>query len=228
MCRIMAIFRVVLLLAFASLADAGILIKDVGTKYEFDNILQNAGPKPVIVDFYSTSCGPCVMMAPIYRRIAKQYKKQAIFIKVDVNRNHETSASCQIRSMPTFQFYLGGKLKNQFSGAGEQQLVQYTQSIVRTAEAQNVEITREELIRYYQEHDPNKAEEEIDVILDKFSKKFHTLARMLKKKYGKAPKTQKRTTPVEADQPKAKRRTQAKKCKGGHHPVLHGSTQSRT
>ena len=49
-------------------------------------------------------------------QLAKQYKGKVVFTKVDVNANRETSGAQMIRSMPTFQFYLNGKKKHQFSG----------------------------------------------------------------------------------------------------------------
>ena len=59
------------------------------------------------------SCGPCHMIAPAYKALAKEFARRAAFLKVDVNRNHETSAACGVRSMPTFHFYLNGKLAGQ-------------------------------------------------------------------------------------------------------------------
>jgi thiol-disulfide isomerase/thioredoxin len=99
------------------IADLGFLegkIREVRTYDEFKGILAHHKDDtglPVIVDFYSQSCGPCHMIAPAYKRIAKEYQGKAVFVKVDVNRNHETSSACRVYSMPTFQFYLGGKMK---------------------------------------------------------------------------------------------------------------------
>ena len=53
--------------------------------------------------------GPCRMIAPAYKRIAKQYKGRAVFVKVNVNNNQQTSQARRVRSMPTFQFFLKGK-----------------------------------------------------------------------------------------------------------------------
>ena len=42
---------------------------------EFDRMLSKHGSTtglPVIVDFYSDGCGPCRIMAPIWKKIAKQ------------------------------------------------------------------------------------------------------------------------------------------------------------
>ena len=102
---------VVVLSVLVAVAAAGGGAKDVNTKAEFDAIMKKASftGLPVIIDFHSQSCGPCHMIAPAYKALADEYKGKAIFLKVDVERNHETSSSMGIRSMPTFQFYSNGK-----------------------------------------------------------------------------------------------------------------------
>ena len=47
---------------------------------------------------------------------AKAMKGKAVFTKVDVNVARDISGAQQIRSMPTFQFYMGGKKRHQFAG----------------------------------------------------------------------------------------------------------------
>ena len=37
---------------------------------------------PVVVDFYSPSCGPCRMVAPTFTRMAEEYKGRAALLKV--------------------------------------------------------------------------------------------------------------------------------------------------
>jgi len=67
---------------------------------------------------FSHSCAVCpLQIAPIYKQMAEQYKDKAVFAKVDINANHQTASAQQIRSMPTFQLYLFGKKRDQFSGA---------------------------------------------------------------------------------------------------------------
>lgn len=163
---------------------------------------------PVIVDFYSDGCGPCRMMAPIFKKLAQEVgQDKAVFVKVDTSSQHELSSKYQIRSLPTFNFFLGGKKVDQFSGAGEAQLRQMTQQIIRESEAQNVILTRDQLLSYYKEVDASKSEADVDVVYKKcvsmgvkgvdqcVGAAANQLARRLKKKYKSAPKMEQRFSP---------------------------------
>ena len=99
------------------LVNARPTVRNVKTDREFQRLLKHHKEKtglPVIVDYFSHGCGPCRQIAPHYKQLAKRYKGKAVFAKVDVNYNRETSGRQQIRSMPTFQFYLLGKKRHQF------------------------------------------------------------------------------------------------------------------
>ena len=61
------------------------MVKVVGTKAEFDEILTSAGDKAVVVDFYATWCGPCKVIAPYYEELSKQFTG-VVFIKVSLCR----------------------------------------------------------------------------------------------------------------------------------------------
>lgn len=163
---------------------------------------------PVIVDFYSDGCGPCRMMAPIYKKLAQEIgQDKAVFVKVDTSAQYELSSKYQIRSLPTFAFFLGGKKFDQFSGAGEAQLRQMTQQVIRESEMQNVVLTKESILAYYKEVEPSKAEADIEVVYNKcvgmagkgvdqcVGAAANQLARRLKKKYKSAPKMEQRFSP---------------------------------
>merc|ERR1719487_1821815 len=119
------------------------------------------------------------MMAPVFKDAAKELP-DVKFIKVDVQRSY---VGVQIRSMPTFHFYLQGKLENQFSGASEQQLKMFAQQLGKKAEDMNIEVSLGAIEAFYQQHDPSK--------LDKVDE-------ILKKKYGKAPEFTKKKKPKPA------------------------------
>jgi len=182
-----------------ALAGSVSAVKELFTHKEFQDVLKEAGGRPVVIDYYSNSCGPCHMIAPVYRKISKQFAGRAYFRKVDVNRNRETSSAQRISSMPTFQFFMKGKKVHQFSGADENSLRMWTQKLVDQADREDVIVTREDLMEFYKKHDESKAtDESIDNIMKKNSKDFAKMASLLKKKYGEAPKTQQAPKPEKA------------------------------
>jgi len=178
------------LAALALLSGVAHAAKELFTHKEFQEVMAEAGSRPIIIDYYSQSCGPCHMIAPVFRKISKEFAGRAYFRKVDVNRNHQTAGAQGIRSMPTFQFWLKGKKRHQFSGADEYSLREWTKRLIDESERDDVDVTREALEEFYQKHDPAKAtKESIDKIIEKNSKDYGTMCKLLKKKYGEAPKS---------------------------------------
>ncbi len=62
------------------------------------------GEKPAVIDFYATWCGPCRMISPILKSLAKEYKDQIVVYKVDTDKEKELSAAMGIQSLPTVVF----------------------------------------------------------------------------------------------------------------------------
>mmetsp|Transcript_5540 Transcript_5540/g.16441 ORF Transcript_5540/g.16441 Transcript_5540/m.16441 type:complete len:240 (+) Transcript_5540:144-863(+) len=201
-----------LLLLFIAQALARPVVRSIRSAHEFDRLLKKHGTEtglPVVVDFYSDSCGPCRMMAPIFKKVAKEFKDTAVFVKVDTNAQYELSGRYQIRSLPTFQWFVGGKKWNEAKGGiGEGPLRQMTQQAVTQAEFDNVRLLLDDFVEYYGQVDPTKSREDIESVYNKCLKssksKFceggvaSTLVRKLKKKYQTAPKTEKRFVPQES------------------------------
>lgn len=184
------------LLAAAVLAGVGeAAVYQVTNQADFKKLLnKKADGLPVVVDFYSDGCGPCRMVAPIYKAMSKEYKGKAIFAKVDVNR---AQVGEQIRSMPTFQFWYNGKKKHQFSGADERGIRQTVDNLIVQAQKDNVELSEDSLKKFYEKHDPEK----VDKVAETLGKyggngaKINKLATGLEKKYGEKPELTERPWP---------------------------------
>merc|ERR1719198_2086816 len=161
-------------------------VEQVTDQNTFKRIL--AENPAVVVDFFSQTCGPCIMIAPKFKELAKEYEGRVKFVKVDVQQHY---VGVQVRSMPTFHFYFQGKLENQFSGADENGMRMYTQQLDRKAEAMDIEVSLGALEAFYKEHDPSKLDN-VDEIYEKYP--AYKLVQILKKKYGKAPEYTKKNS----------------------------------
>ena len=178
-------------------------VREIRNNREFERLLKHHKEMtglPVIVDYYSDGCGPCRQIAPHFKKLAKKYKGKAVFAKVNVDRNRETSGRQQIRSMPTFQAYLLGKKRQQFSGADLRQLQSISQQLSREAAKYDVELTKDGLVEFYKglgdktPHgaDDAKASVQADKILGKCGEggpRHYKMSQRLKKKYGARPPT---------------------------------------
>jgi thioredoxin 1 len=123
-------FAMCLVMGSVSAGGDVIEIRDQG---QWERLLQKETliGRPVVVDFFSNGCGPCRMIAPVYEQIASQYKGKVIFTKVNVQTTH---IGIEIRSMPTFQFFLKGKKQHEFSGADEGGIRRTVQMLVKKAQ----------------------------------------------------------------------------------------------
>lgn len=62
------------------------------------------GEKPAVIDFYAIWCGPCRMVAPILKDLAKEYGDSIVIYKVDTDKEKELSMAMGIQSLPTIVF----------------------------------------------------------------------------------------------------------------------------
>ena len=66
----------------------------------------------VIVDFFATWCGPCMMLAPILEELSEKYK----VCKINVDEEQELAMENAVISIPTVYIYKDGNLVNKFVG----------------------------------------------------------------------------------------------------------------
>jgi thioredoxin 2 len=64
---------------------------------------------PVVLDFYSPTCGPCQSLAPLLASLAGEYLGRVIIAKIDTSRNGSGASRYGIRGVPTLVFFQNGK-----------------------------------------------------------------------------------------------------------------------
>ena len=71
------------LLALLATAAARPTVREIRNLAEYERLIQHHKTEtglPVVVDFYSDSCGPCRMIAPAFKKLAKEMKDRAVFV----------------------------------------------------------------------------------------------------------------------------------------------------
>ncbi len=66
------------------------------------------GKGVAFVDFWAPWCGPCLMMAPVYEKIAAKYPKIK-FLKVNTTENMEKAGELGVSGIPCVIVFKDGK-----------------------------------------------------------------------------------------------------------------------
>ncbi len=86
-------------------------------------LVTGAGEKLLIVDYSTTWCGPCKMMAPKFDEMSNRF--DAVFVKVIGDSTPEAGQLLKregVRSVPAFHFWKNGKRVDSISGADPERL----------------------------------------------------------------------------------------------------------
>ena len=78
----------------------------------------------LVVDFWASWCGPCKMMSPVIESLAKKYKGEIVFGKVNVDENPSLAEKFKIMSIPTLIIFKKGEKVDEIIGARPQTLIE--------------------------------------------------------------------------------------------------------
>ena len=90
------------------------MIKEL-TKKNFDEEVLKSDI-PVIVDFWASWCGPCMMMGPVFEKLSSDYEGKLKFAKVSTETENELAQKYQIRSIPCLKVFNNGEEVSELIG----------------------------------------------------------------------------------------------------------------
>ena len=89
------------------------MVKEISAENFKEEVLDNT--KTVLLDFWATWCGPCMMISPIVDEIAEE-KPEIVVGKVNVDEQPGLAQAFGIESIPTLVVVKDGQVVNQMIG----------------------------------------------------------------------------------------------------------------
>ena len=80
------------------------------TKENFESEVLNS-ELPVLVDFWASWCGPCMMLSPVIAELAEEFEGKVKVGKVNVDEQNELAMQYRVASIPTLLYFENGELK---------------------------------------------------------------------------------------------------------------------
>lgn len=80
--------------------------------------------KPVLIDCWSPSCGPCRLLTPVVENLAKVNRDKAVVCKLNIASNVALAAKLGIVSLPTILLFKNGQAVSRLLGVQKQTKLQ--------------------------------------------------------------------------------------------------------
>ncbi len=107
------------------------MVNEIKTVKDFIDVIGDKNTGLVVVDFFTTWCGPCKMIAPFIEELSKKYSNVS-FNKINADNNDVKliSEKCMISAFPTFCFFKKGQFIDSIKGANkkllEDKIIEYS------------------------------------------------------------------------------------------------------
>lgn len=110
------------------------MLYNILNKAEFEQELENAGDKLVIIDFYANWCGSCKIINPQLEELSQIYGDKTKMLIVNVDDCEEIAMAYNITSMPTFVFIKSQEILDVLVGGNIENLTKNIEKYIEQGE----------------------------------------------------------------------------------------------
>jgi len=100
------------------------MVSEIKTIDDFQTAIGDETSGLVIIDFFTTWCGPCKRFQPIFEKLSSE-NPDVGFYKIDGDNYimKEIMSACNVKAYPSFCFFRKGKYVTKMEGASEENFV---------------------------------------------------------------------------------------------------------
>ena len=91
------------------------VIETTDETFERD-VLERSRETPAVVDFWSRTCQPCLMLAPILEEFAREYDGRFVLVKANVEHAQRRAMEFRVQGVPAVFAVVGGEVVDFFEG----------------------------------------------------------------------------------------------------------------
>ncbi len=89
-------------------------------------VIEKSKEIPVVVDFWSQMCPPCLIIKPVLENLAKEYEGKFILAKANVDQARQKAQEYKVSSIPSIKMFKNREVIDEFIGSiPEEQIKQW-------------------------------------------------------------------------------------------------------